>query len=329
MDLGERRRPLRRSIFARGRVARAASSARGRRRGASRRTRARCARAWPHVRAREEGADAGEDRRSGLAVELLVDDGLRERDEQTLRGGELHAERPDRVDEASERRSDAAQVLHRDERDRSRMRRRPRRGRLSGRRAFAPSIDRMRSFVATPPLGREAAGLAARGEHSMARNDDRERVSPERLPDRARRAGRADARGDLAVRERRTRPDRARRFVDAAMKRRHALHVERHRREIARLAAKERADARRSRAARAAEATPHARPGNAPRPSGASRRHRPRGDARTGRPARPTRCRTARSAVSKIANPCAVMIARERSIHEAPPTSSAPGSLPS
>ncbi len=77
----------------------------------------------------------------------------------------------------------------------------------------------------------------------MARHDDRERVAPERLPHGARRAGRAEPRRDLAVRERRARRNGARDLVDAAVKRRHALHVERDGGEIARLAAEERDDA--------------------------------------------------------------------------------------
>src|SRR5215831_15784046 len=45
----------------------------------------------------------------------------------------------------------------------------------------------------------EAADLAAGGEHAMAWHDDWERVLPERLADRTRRAGRAEPGGNLAV----------------------------------------------------------------------------------------------------------------------------------
>ena len=58
--------------------------------------------------------------------------------------------------------------------------------------------------------GREAAELAAGGEHAMAGHDDRERVLPERLADVAGEAGLAEPRGDLAVGQRRAGPiDRA------------------------------------------------------------------------------------------------------------------------
>ena len=89
----------------------------------------------------------------------------------------------------------------------------------------------------------EAARLAARGEDAVARDDDGERISPEGLADRAGRAGRADPRRDLAVRERRARTDPARLDVNALVERRHALHVELHGREVARLAAQQRPDA--------------------------------------------------------------------------------------
>ena len=86
---------------------------------------------------------------------------------------------------------------------------------------------------------REAAELAAGREHAVAGHDDRERVAPEGLTHGARGAGRADPSGDLAVGERRARRDRARRLVDAAVERRYLLHVERDRRQIARLAAQQ------------------------------------------------------------------------------------------
>ena len=104
-------------------------------------------------------------------------------------------------------------------------------------------------MVATPPLRGEAADLAAGGEHAMARHDDRERIAPERLPDGARRARRAEARRDVAVRKRRARRDGAGDLVDAAVERRHLVHVERDGGEIARLAAQQRDDAVDERAA--------------------------------------------------------------------------------
>src|SRR5215469_12185368 len=48
-------------------------------------------------------------------------------------------------------------------------------------------------------MGGEAADLAPGSKHAMAWHDDWERVLPERLPDCPRCAGRAEARGDLAV----------------------------------------------------------------------------------------------------------------------------------
>jgi hypothetical protein len=89
----------------------------------------------------------------------------------------------------------------------------------------------------------EAAGLAAGREHPVTWHHDRERVPAERLAHRARGARRAEPRSDLAVGERRARRDRARDLVDAAVEGRHALHVERDVRELARLAAQQRDDA--------------------------------------------------------------------------------------
>src|SRR5215472_8380674 len=92
-------------------------------------------------------------------------------------------------------------------------------------------------------MGGEAADLAAGSEHAMTWHDDWERVLPERLADRARRAGRAKAGGNLAVRQCRAWRDAARDLVDAAMKRRHLVHVERSGREIARVAVEQRGNA--------------------------------------------------------------------------------------
>ena len=83
----------------------------------------------------------------------------------------------------------------------------------------------------------------------MARHDDRERVSPERLTHGAGRAGRAEPSRDLAVGERRTRRNGARDLVDAAVERGQALHVEPNAGEIARVPAEERDDS--------VEGTPH------------------------------------------------------------------------
>ena len=100
----------------------------------------------------------------------------------------------------------------------------------------------MRRFVATPPCAEKPPQPAAGGEHAMAGHDDRERVAPERLADRLCGAALADPLGDLAVRDRLARRDRAGDRVDAAVELRNALHVEHDRREVARLALEQRDD---------------------------------------------------------------------------------------
>ena len=142
----------------------------------------------------------------------------------------------------------------------------------------------------------------------MARHDDRERVAPERLPDGARRAGRAEPRRDLAVRERRARRNGARHLVDAAMERRHALHVERDGRTDR---SPRRAGARRCRRARAAPRAAAAL--RARREIARSRRARVSASRASGS-CTPTTPRSPHAmpqrpiAVSKSAKPCAVMM---------------------
>src|SRR5215469_2642590 len=92
-------------------------------------------------------------------------------------------------------------------------------------------------------MGGEAADLAPGSKHAMAWHDDWERVLPERLPDCPRCAGRAEARGDLAVGQCRTRRNGADGGIDAPMKLGHAIHVERDGREIPRLAVEQSGDA--------------------------------------------------------------------------------------
>src|SRR5215472_15650916 len=114
------------------------------------------------------------------------------------------------------------------------------RGRIARARAF----DREQAQLGRhATVGGEAAGLAAGREHAMARYDDRERVSPERLPDVARQPPFAEPRRDLPVRERSARRDAARDRVDAAIELRHAIHVESGGGKIARLPAQQRDDA--------------------------------------------------------------------------------------
>ena len=134
------------------------------------------------------------------------------------------------------------------------------------------ALEREHAELGVDAAGRrEAARLAAGREHAVTRHDDRERVPSERLPDRARRARGTDAGRDLAVRERRPGRDRARRFVHLAMERRHAVHVERDRRELDRLPVEQLPDGhdraldarRRRRLARVGKALLHAEAGGA------------------------------------------------------------------
>ena len=83
------------------------------------------------------------------------------------------------------------------------------------------------SFVAVPPGAENPPCLSAGREHAMTRDDDRNRIAAERLPDRACRRRIAKARGDFAVGQRRARRNRPRDLVDALMELRHAVHVER------------------------------------------------------------------------------------------------------
>ena len=190
--------------------------------------------------ARKERAHAREDRRRGLAGELLVDDRLCERDEQAARPFELHAKGARGIDDARERGVGRAQV-------------RERGAGIEAERTVAveqPELAvSLRTFDREQPelrrdaaVGGEAADLSPGREHAMARHDDRERVSPQGLAHGARRAGRAEPCRDVAVRERGTRRYRARDLVDAAVEGRHAAHVECDGGEIAGLAAQERAD---------------------------------------------------------------------------------------
>src|SRR5262249_39115705 len=62
------------------------------------------------------------------------------------------------------------------------------------------AFDRQHSlFCRDTALSGKAADLAAGGEHAMTRHDDRERVAPERLPDRAGCTGGPDTLGDVTV----------------------------------------------------------------------------------------------------------------------------------
>src|SRR6266446_6584022 len=109
---------------------------------------------------------------------------------------------------------------------------------------YPRALDRQHAALGgDAPLGGKAADLAAGGEHAMARHYDRERISAERLPDRARRTGCADPPRDVAVGERPAGRNGAGGVTDAPMVLVHLIHVEGDPREIARVAAQQRGDA--------------------------------------------------------------------------------------
>src|SRR5262245_26366772 len=76
----------------------------------------------------------------------------------------------------------------------------------------------------------------------MARDDDRELITSERLPDLARQAALTYSGGELAIGDRSTRRDPTRSLVHPAIELRNALHIERNGGKIARLPAQERSD---------------------------------------------------------------------------------------
>src|SRR5580765_1334256 len=95
------------------------------------------------------------------------------------------------------------------------------------------SFDREKSELCRLAAIRgKAPGFAAGREDAVARDDDDERITAERLSDSACRPGVAEAGRDVAVRERGTRRDRPCQFVNPTMEVGHALHVERDERQI-------------------------------------------------------------------------------------------------
>src|SRR5262249_14491880 len=114
------------------------------------------------------------------------------------------------------------------------------RGGIAGARAFDREEAQLGGDAA---IGGETARPAPRRGHAKGRPDERERVSPERLPDVARQPPFAEPSRDLPVRERGARRNAARDLVDAAIKLRHPIHVERGGGKIARFAAQQRDDA--------------------------------------------------------------------------------------
>ena len=206
---------------------------------------------------------------------------------------ELHAERADGVDDARQRRVGCAHVRDRDARVEAERAVAVEERELVGRpRAFDGEHAELRRDAAAR---REAPRRAARREHAVARHDDREGVSPEGLPHRAGQALVAEARRHLAVRQGRARGNAAGDLVDAAVKRRHAFHVERHAVELARASCRGAPRWRRAPAARREAAAPRARPGTAAACERASPNHAPPGAGSRRRRARSTRCRTGRS----------------------------------
>jgi glyoxylase-like metal-dependent hydrolase (beta-lactamase superfamily II) len=85
-------------------------------------------------------------------------------------------------------------------------------------------------------IGGKSAGLAAGGEHAVARHHDRTGIAPERLADIARQLDAAEPFGDIAVGQRLARRNGAGDIVDAAVELRNAVKIEHDFREIVRLA---------------------------------------------------------------------------------------------
>ena len=261
-------------------------------------------------------------RRRGLAGQLLIDDRLGQRGKDAARRlVELHAKRADLVDDASERRIGRRADARRRSADRTRMRRhRPQSGSLTAR-LRSPACG---SFVATPPCAEKPPILPPAASTRWHGTTIGNGLRPSACPT-ARAAPRgAEPRRDLAVGERLARRDGARHLVDPAMERRHAVHVERDRREVARLAVEQRDNAveralhaRRRRAfGRGRETDAACVRGSPPRPpSGSCTPTMPRSPQAT--PHRPI-------AVSKSVKPNAVMT---RSYHPAAGHSTVPGNL--
>ena len=91
--------------------------------------------------------------------------------------------------------------------------------------AFEPEQPLLRERAAER---REASDLVAAGEDAVAGDDDGDGVARHRLPDRARRAGRAGLPGQVAIGRRLAPADAARRGVDLGVEGRDARQVQRH-----------------------------------------------------------------------------------------------------
>ena len=174
----------------------------------------------------KQRAEPRENRRRGLAGELLIDDRLRQRGKDARRPIELQAKRPDRVDDASQEaslarrcstaiagskpipRAVSAIYLHAFDRQ------------------HAAALSRCRLEPKSRPILPPAANTRWQG--TTIGNGFRPSACPT-----ARAAPRAsEPRRNLAIGERPPRRDRARDLEHAAMKRRHVLHIQRDGRKI-------------------------------------------------------------------------------------------------
>jgi len=116
-------------------------------------------------------------------------------------------------------------------------------GRRGGAGGLRLGLDRQQAQLGgDAAVGREAADPAVGGQHAVTGDHDRERVAAERLTDRARGAGGAQPRGHLAVRGGHAGRDRASDLVHPPVKVGDGVHVERHGRQVAGVAAQERRD---------------------------------------------------------------------------------------
>ena len=142
-------------------------------------TRRICSGVGPMMGAWKQRPHAREDRRGGLAGELLVDDRLGQRHKQARRGLQLHRERADRVDEPRHAPGPSAQMRHAPrlvEAERAVALKERRRGR------GLPAFDRQQAQLRRDPAaGREAAQAAAGSEHAMTGHDDQKGIPAQRL----------------------------------------------------------------------------------------------------------------------------------------------------
>ena len=92
--------------------------------------------------------------------------------------------------------------------------------------ASSPSVETKWTTLVASPVGGEAAHAAAGGEHTVAGDDDEERVGGQRLADGSGRTWRVEALGDLSISQRGAGRDAPDVLVDATMEGRNGGHVE-------------------------------------------------------------------------------------------------------